>query len=402
MTKEVASVVKIDLPTPDFGWPYRVTEFIFDWLSNLWGNLRERLQAELLERRFLGSISRGLIWSSIAYLGIIWACACYVEFPVSPYGLWEVVGWIIFAGALIGGAISLCLGVATIAIFLRLLLLIGISLTLSLAYLCWVLWNAQQKQSLWLQRYCPIILTGIITVLTLATFVDGSYRFWDRPFGLVAWGKLVFIGASAWAALFCHLARDKVLQPATPRRILKWTLGLTIGIGVFVYWQAGGQRTEYFLNKSVIEHPNDEKAWLDLAWYYSDEGDRLANDPGDDEHSPPDPSPYYNKALSCFDRAVKLGAAGFDVNYERAVLADAVGKEQAAVEYGQEALRFASSNTSTTDDDDAVKWLHKMIARNAIAPIEVEHEEDRKRLVRESRQDYLPGIVRWVFEVLEE
>jgi tetratricopeptide (TPR) repeat protein len=265
-----------------------------------------------------------------------------------------------------------------------------------------VVWNAKKEQSVWLRRYRPMMLTGIITVLILATFIDGSYRFWDRPFHLVAWGKLVFIGASAWAALFCYIARDEVLQPATPRRILKWTVGLTIGIGVFVFWQTGVQRTEYFLHKTVIEHPNDEKAWLDLGAFYSDEGDRLANEADDvDEegrhNSPPDPTPYYNEALNCLDRAVKLGATGFRVYYALAYVADAVGKEEAAVAYGQEGLRFASFNTSGAEEDDAVKWLHEMIARNTQVT-QQNRQWDREQLVRKSRQKNLPRIVRWVFE----
>lgn len=384
-----------DSQTPDFGWPYRATEFIFEWATDRYRNLRDNLWAEVSKRPFLRSIVRTFLLSSAAYLILVWVCVCYVQFPVRPFGLWDLGKWVILAGTLIWGAIGVCWGLSTIVLFLWLLLLLAISLTASLTYLCWVVWNAQRRWSAWLYWYRPAMLIGVIAVLTLATFVNGSRRFWDRPFDLVAWGTLVFIGASAWAALFCHLARNKTLGPGTPRVIVKWTLGLMIGIGAFVHWQSGSEREEYFLHKNTTEHPNDQNAWLDLAGYYNREGDRLADDPGDEEHGAPDPGPSYSEALRCFNRAVQLGASGFDVNFERATLADWLGEKQEAVVYAKEALAEAPP----VSDDDAVKSLREVIARNAASQTELEQEADRKRLVHLSRRENLSAAVKWVFEV---
>ncbi|HET9532465.1 MAG TPA: hypothetical protein VFQ92_19055 [Blastocatellia bacterium] len=62
--------------------------------------------------------------------------------------------------------------------------------------------------------------------------------------------------------------------------------------------------SEYFLRKNVLKRPGDKNAWLDLAWHYSDKADAFASYEGDAEYSPPDPRPYYEKALECFNKAV--------------------------------------------------------------------------------------------------
>jgi hypothetical protein len=160
---------------------------------------------------------------------------------------------------------TVCVGGSLIAALLLLLTTFGVYLTLSLSYLCWVVFEAARKRSRWLKSYRLVLLTGAAASLSLATFIDGSYRFWDRPFDITNWAKFVLLAASAWAALFCHLVRDKVLWRGKPVGILKWTIVLASGIAPLAHWSTNGQREEYFLRKNVTQHPNDANAWLELA-----------------------------------------------------------------------------------------------------------------------------------------
>jgi hypothetical protein len=392
-----------DDSTPDFSWPERIIERFVEWLSGQWENLLDHLETGLFERRLPRLVLRVVLWSCVAYIGLVWLCLCYIRFPVGPYGLWEVVKWVAIVIAVTFGAIyTLYAGGAAIALFLSLLLSIVVYFTFSLAYLCWVLPGAVRKRSPWLQRYGPVMVTGLIASLALATFVDGAYRFWDEPFDVAHWATLVFISSSAWATLFCGLVRDRAMQRATPRVVLKWTVGLTIGIGLFAFWEAGSKKSEYFLRKNVVQHPKDVSAWLDLASHYYNEGEKLAADSGDEDHAPPDPAPSYREALDCLDQAVSLGATGFEVQFARAQLADELGERQKAMFLGQDAVNLAPplSDVSDTKETDRVKWLRDMIARNAAAPLASDVEENRQERVRDQRRDELPGIVRWVFKLL--
>jgi hypothetical protein len=172
-------------------------------------------------------------------------------------------------------------------------------------------------------------------------------------------------------------------------------------VGLLAYWQFAHNRREYRLRKTVVEHPTDMKAWLDLAWHYDDEG-TLAADSGDEDNNPPDPTPSYRAALECFKQAVDLGATGFEVQFARAQLADAVGEKRSSVSFGQEALRFAPSPTSSADRKDDINWLHKMIARNAAAPTGLQGREDRERQVRDQRRHRLPRIIRWPLDLIAD
>jgi hypothetical protein len=253
-------------PTPDFGWPYYVAEFISEWLNGQWQNFQ--FGARLPRRPFPRVVVQTLLWSSLAYTVLVWACFCYIDFPVSPYGLWDIMTWVIVVSAVTLAAIyTIYAGGVTIVLLVSVLLSIAIYLTLSVSYLSWVLSGAVLKRSPWLIRYRFVMLTGLGASVVLATFVDGSYRFWDAPFEVISWAKLFLISASAWAALFCHLVRNKVMEPASSRAVVKWTVGLTIGFGVFAFFGASFQKAEYFLRKNVVEHPKEASAWLDLAWH---------------------------------------------------------------------------------------------------------------------------------------
>jgi tetratricopeptide (TPR) repeat protein len=195
--------------------------------------------------------------------------------------------------------------------------------------------------------------------------------------------------------------RDRVSLSETPRRIIKWTVSLTVIVGLIAYWQFAHDRPEYVLRKTVIDHPLDRNAWLELAWHYKYEGDTLAADSGDEDHSPPDPTSSYQEALDCFNQAVHLGATGFEVQFARAQLSDAIGETQASVSFGRDALRFAPSPMSGGDGNDDIKWLREMIARNAAAPTGPEGKEDRKQRVRDRRRKGLPGIARWPFDLID-
>jgi len=309
---------------PDFGWPHRVAEAIFEWLEVVFEDLLDRA-TEVSSRPILGAVLRAAVLSGVVYLVILWACFCYLHFPISPYTLSDFVVWVFLATGLIWGALAIFLGVAQFVLLLWLILLVCVYFALSLFYLCYVIGHSIRMESHWLKRYRSPLFVGMASVLLLATFVDGSWRFWDRPFEVYGWVRLVLVGVAAWAALFCRLVRDKVEWRETPLRVVVWTVGAALIVGVLVYWQFAHDRPGYLLRKHVVERPQDVGAWLDLASHYKSEGDTIAGDLGDEDHSPGDPTPYYSEALECMNRAVKLGAAGFEVQLSRAQLADAVG-----------------------------------------------------------------------------
>ena len=186
-------------PAPDFAWPFHIAEALSEWLNAQWETFLDFGEG-LLERPFPHFLIKLFLWSCVAYAGLAWVCLCYIRFPISPYGLWDIVKW---AGVVIvvtlGAIYTMYMGGLTIALFLSLFLSITICFTLSLGYICWVLLGAVLKRSSWLKRYRSVVITGLVASLALATFVDGSYRFWDRPFEIVSWTKLVLISASAWA-----------------------------------------------------------------------------------------------------------------------------------------------------------------------------------------------------------
>jgi tetratricopeptide (TPR) repeat protein len=385
---------------PDFTWPDHIAEFLSEWLSAQWKTLVEQYAAGFFRRRIPRMALQTAFWSCIVYIGLLWVCLCYVYYPVSPYGVWDFVKWvaIVAAGTLVA-AYTLYGGVyggITIALLLYLLLALTVYFALSLLYLCWQLWSALRKGSPSLRRYRSAMFIGMAACLLVATFVDGSYRFWDQPFEVRHWATLVFVAASAWAALFCVLVRDKGMERGKPRSVLKWTVGFAIGITLFAYWGASGQKTEYFLRKKVMQVPKDPNAWLELGWHYSDEGNKLADDPGDETHAAPDPTPLYSEALECLNQAVSLGAGGYEVQMARAQLADAIGEKQDAVSFGREALNLAPAPSDSSSEEE-MKWLREMISRNAAAP---RRKNDRIRQVRDERRQRLPGILRFWFEAL--
>ena len=148
-----------------------------------------------------------------------------------------------------------------------------------------------------------------------------------------------------------------------------------------------------------MQAPEDPTAWLELGRHYSDEGDKLADYPGDDDHAAPDPTPSYSEALECLNQAVSLGADGFEVQANRAQLADAIGEEQDAVSFGRQALNLAPAPSDSSYEKD-VKWLREMISRNAAAPTQSQRKSARIRQVRDERLERLPGILRFWFEAL--
>jgi len=389
-----------DAPPLDFSWPYRVAEFLAEWLRDRWHDLCWWFGIGLARFPLVRRVLSGLMWSCLAYIGLILICVSYVYFPVSPYGLWDILAWV--ATVAIVTFVSVYTLYAGGYLFLSLCLLlfsIGVYFTLSLSFICWALARAARHHSEWLRRCRTALVTGLLASLVLATFVEGSDRFWDGPFDIRNWTKLFLLSISAWATLFCGLVRDRANDPAALRRAVTWTLVLAIGFGLLAFWSTSGQKAEYLLHRNVVEHPKDAGVWLDLASHYHDEGDRLAAEPGDEDHSPPDPTPSYKRALQYLNRAVSLGAGGFDVNFERAQLANEVGEREEAISFGKLALGQVppSIDASSPEMPDRVQWLRGMIARNSAAlPAMQEHQS-----VRRQRRESLPQSVRWVFDLIQ-
>jgi tetratricopeptide (TPR) repeat protein len=391
-------------PPPDFRWADRCCDTLVNALENLWDSLVRIIERRIDRYPVLRVVGRIVVYFVFAYLVLLWASACYVFFPISPYGFWNIAGWIFIAGVLIVVSIvvvySVFLGVVQLGLLLSLVLLLLLWLTLSLFYLSYIVVAALRTNAAWILPYRSVIVASVICVMALATYVDGTNRFWDRQFELLPWLKLCFLGLSGWAALFCWIARDRVLEPGTPRRILIWSLGLVLALGLLAYWTRNNNREEYFLNKAVTQNPRDPQAWLDLAWHYDYEGDRLADEEGDEDHAPPDPTPDYSEALRCFNRAAELGASGFEMNLARAQLADTLGEKRNAVAYAQEALRFAPTDGAADETADSIEWLHKTIDEDRNSPNRSEVSIDRRKSTEKQRIQRLPLFVRWVFDLL--
>ena len=290
-------------------------------------------------------------------------------------------------GTIFGATYVLYEGGGIALLIISLVTSIAVYLGLSLVYLCWVVVSATLKRSMWLDSYRPVLLIGLGSSLALATFVDGSYQFWDRPFAAGSWIRFFFIIVSAWAALFCHLIRDQAIHSGPRRAVVKWTLGLTFAFTLLSFWDAGHGRTEYLLRKAVTERPRDVGAWMDLGWHYKSEGERLESESGDDS-SPPDPGPLYREALDCLNQAVSLGADGFNVHLARAQLADALGDKKRATVYGRNALAVAlsSSGRPASPKNDDIAWLRDMLARSNSTESEDNANESSRRHVQMERR----------------
>lgn len=385
---------------PEFRWPHRVTELTFECLSTLWESLSDYAADQIRNQTLLGRVQVLIALAVTAYLALLWVCLCYIRFPISPFGVWDLVEWAITAGSVVWGAIGVYFSGVTLLALLWVLLVIVIYLTVSLGYLCWTVWNAALKQSPWLGRYVPVMMFGMTASVAAATYAEGAYRFWEPPSTAARWMAFAAVGVSGWAALFCYLMRDSVQQRETPRRIIKWTAGLIVVIAMLIHWHAGQGRTAHSLEKETGEHPNDPNAWLDLARYYKDQADTLAADSGHEDHAPPNPKPYYEDALHSMNRAVELGAGGFEVNFSRAQVADALGNARAAIAFAQEALKFAPGE-STPEGKDQITWLNDMIARNKNSLAALQEEEQRlqeRQRARDRRRQHLPWVVRWIFD----
>lgn len=211
-------------PPPDFRWVERCCNALVNVLEGFWHSFVRIFERRVEQHPVLRVVGRIVVYGLFACLALLWASACYVTFPVSPYGFWDLVGWIFIAGAFaVGGvfaAVSSYLGVASLAAILSLLLLLLLWFTLSLFYLSYTVFKAARTKATWVSPYRVVIVVSVICTVALATYVDGTWRFWDRPFELLPWLKIFFLSISAWAALFCWIARDKVMEARTPKLII--------------------------------------------------------------------------------------------------------------------------------------------------------------------------------------
>jgi hypothetical protein len=236
---------------PDFQWPYRVAERIFERLTDLWGVIKDMAAAHLVRRAGLRWTLVFVVSAGLIYLVTLWVSFSYLRFPISPFGAWDLAEWLIETGSVVCGAVALYFFTAFLFAVVGVMLSISTHLTLSLGYLCWNVWNSHGRQSAWLKRYSVVMIFGITMALALATFVDGTYRFWDRPFTAFRWAKFAFVGACAWAALFCHLMRDNATSRGTPRRIVIWTVASAIGLAILrTAWRTKTERSISYGRKS--------------------------------------------------------------------------------------------------------------------------------------------------------
>ena len=53
---------------------------------------------------------------------------------------------------------------------------------------------------------------------------------------------------------------------------------------------------------------------MELARHYEYQGDVVAYDPGDENHGPGNPKPWYEEALDSLNRAIELGASVVSAN----------------------------------------------------------------------------------------
>jgi tetratricopeptide (TPR) repeat protein len=290
-----------------------------------------------------------------------------------------------------------------LGVLILLLFYLLVAFLFSLSYLVWMIWKAWRDSSPWLVRYRGILLFGTVTTLILATYIDGAYRYWDAPFKWITWGKYALAMLSGWSALFCYLLGSRVNEPGVPKRVVMWTLLVLVGLGVIVHWHAKGGQTWYFLHKAVAERPTDPNAWLDLAWQYKEEGERLEAEVGDEEHTPPDPTPSFQQALQCFNKSVEYGAYGFEVFSARAQVADRIGRSEDALAFAKQALRIAPAVNSDKLAGLSIEILNDIVNCNSgMEPNESESEALKEQSVRWARIKCLPSLINWVFYIFLE
>lgn len=397
-------------PLPNFRWPFDMIETITDYVVYEWPERASgKIAAEVKKRPAVRSLLWLLGLFAAFYIFLLLVAACYVWFPIPPYGVWDVILWIImlpvalFGLCMVGASFVFVpvVAAAMIGWFLH-LVLAGL---LSLGYVSWVVLKVWPDKAAWLYPYRAVITAGVTASVALAAFVEGSYSFGDQSFDAGRWAILSIIALSVWAAFFCYQAQEKVLDPHTPRSILKWTICAVLALGVVVHWHAQSKREEYFLQREVVERSDDPNAWLKLAWYYKYKGDDVANEMGPEDGPPPDPTPWYKVASACFDKAGELGAGGYDFLLARAEVADAIGDHDKAVRYGLDALQANPGKRKASKVERDRKWLREMIARNPAAlnqkrAIKRDVKAEREDAVRAARVANLPWIVRWVFRYL--
>jgi hypothetical protein len=379
--------------TPDFRWPGRVCGLAAQKLDKYSDRFINWLEAERRKKSIVGILYFALLGLLGLYVFAVFVAACYVLFPTSPYTFWEVARWLLIPVTSIVVALGLFFALIHWSVFLLFIIYLFGYLVLSLAYLALSVFKAVAGDSLWFKRSRWVILAGVLIAAGLAVFIDGSYRYWDKTFAPAAFIATLLISLAAWAALFCVIVRDKVFQPGRTGKVIKWTFILAVPVAAFVYWHAGALGVEYFLRKDVAKHPGDKNAWLNLAWHYADTANSYASYEGDDEYSPPDPTPYYEKALECFNRAVELGERGFQAHLARAQIADGLNKKREARSYGELALDLAPAG-ETGEVKSHIDWLREMIARNGDSAISQQDDEESKALVRSERLASLPPIIR--------
>jgi len=72
--------------SPDFGWPRRITNTVFESLASHWETMLDNTGGRW------AMTAMALV--GVAVLTVLWFCYCYMRFPVRPYGLWDIAEWL--------------------------------------------------------------------------------------------------------------------------------------------------------------------------------------------------------------------------------------------------------------------------------------------------------------------
>lgn len=73
-------------PPPDFRWADRCCNALMNALEGLWRSFVRIFERRVERYPVLGVVGRAVVYGVFTYLALLWASACYVFFPIHPYG----------------------------------------------------------------------------------------------------------------------------------------------------------------------------------------------------------------------------------------------------------------------------------------------------------------------------
>ena len=390
-----------DSTDEDFRRPLLAAANLLSWIELKWDFLSATLTYPLAIHPSIKRLLNACGAALALYAAAIWVGYCYIEMP-ERWTVAATMEWAFRVGVAAVLPVFVIIGVlqgfALVGALFMAFFYIVVALLCSLVYLVWVVRNAYRRSAPWLSALTPTLLFGLGSSIAIATYTDGVNRYWDAPFHWSKW-LIYFIAAlSGWSALFCYIVGNRVYARGTAKRVVQWTLLAVLSLGILVHWHAGSSRSSYFLYKAVRDNPNDRNAWLKLAWDHYYQAEELEGEDGDENSSPPDPTPDYQEALEYFGKAVDLGAGGFDVYSARADAADHAGERQKARILAEQALRNAPSGTGDENVRACIEKLKEIVNRNSQTALQhIKEEPTRKKAIRAVRLQHLPRLLSWPF-----